>query len=75
MSRARFPFDLRHALWMHGNEERDRRPRYWLGEYYGLVAMPHGFGAGFVQAREPRADGTSQTDVRYARIRLKGPHR
>ncbi|MBW3664261.1 MAG: glycoside hydrolase [Actinobacteria bacterium] len=67
------PFDLRHALFSRGNETRDQGSHYWLGEYYGLAAAPGGFAAAFVEAREPRG-GISQTDVRFARIRLRGPH-
>lgn len=66
------PFDLRNALFVRGNEDRDRQaPQYWLGDYYGLVSMPGGFGAAFIQAREQR-DDISQTDVLFARVRLSG---
>lgn len=68
------PFDLRDALFSRGNEPRDQGSHYWLGEYYGLASAPGGFAAAFVEAQDPRG-GISQTDVRFARIRLKGPHR
>lgn len=65
------PFDLRNALFVRGNEERDRGSHYWLGDYYGLASMPQGFSAVFVQPREPE-DNVSQTDVLFGRIRLRG---
>lgn len=74
------PFDLRNALFTRGNQRRDRAPTYWIGEYSGLVAMPGGFGGVFIQAREPRQEpgweaSISQTDVLFARVRLKGTDR